>query len=73
MNTALITPTASPVRPIGRRTVADQLRHVLARLRRARRTRPLDRDEAIALHRLRLDAARLREEQFRRAAFARVL
>jgi hypothetical protein len=73
MNTALITPTASAVRPVGRTNVTDRLRQSLASLRWGRRSRPLDRDEGIALHRLRQEAAMLREEQYRRATVARVL
>lgn len=38
-----------------------------------RRPRPLDRDDAMAMHQLRREAARLREEQFRQATFARLL
>ncbi|MFF2493896.1 hypothetical protein [Agromyces sp. NPDC058064] len=82
MNTALAGSVVTTIRPTRRSTrlgrlarrLADASRTVLTRTVQSRgAAQTLDRDEQTRLHQLRHEARRLREEQFRTGAFARLL
>ncbi|MFE6964569.1 MULTISPECIES: hypothetical protein [unclassified Agromyces] len=70
MNTALAGSVSTTIRPTRRSAVLGWLAR---RLTEARTVQTLDRDEQARRHQLRHEARRLREEQFRAGAFARLL
>lgn len=82
MNTALAGSVATTIRPtrrprlLGRlaRRLADASRTALSRTIASRGAmQALDREEQVRRHQLRHEARRLRDEQFRTGAFARLL
>ena len=74
MNTALAGSVATTIRPTRRSTLLGRLARRLSEARAIRGIAPtLDRDEQARRHHLRQEARRLRDEQFRTGAFARLL
>ncbi|MFF2389078.1 hypothetical protein [Agromyces sp. NPDC058104] len=77
MNTALAGSVTTTLRPTPRSTLLGRLTRRFAEATRTVLSRgaaqALDREEQARLHRLRHEARRLREEQFRTGAFARLL
>jgi hypothetical protein len=75
MNTALIAPGTVPSRrPVRISALAERFLHRARLALASGRTaaQPLSRDELAVLHERRLEAARLREENFRGVTFARL-
>ena len=76
MNTALAGSVSTTIRPTRRSTLHARLARRFAEARSIllRGTaQTLDRDEQVRRHQLRHEARRLRDEQFRTGAFARLL
>ncbi|MDF0513840.1 hypothetical protein PX701_09430 [Agromyces sp. H3Y2-19a] len=75
MNTALAASASTALRP-RRSGLSGWMTRALAAIRigdRRPAAQPLDREELARRHQLRQDARRLREEQFRAGAYARLL